>query len=161
MDNLRRNFVAGILLLIGSPIFFCILLLCLSFGVVLPQTIEAEKALRLELESITTPEWVFVEQTESSHDEGGAFAYDSLYSNSSTEEVFHYYDEQLKKRGWVFRKEENFSHLTARYYCKGNFSAEVKDRNWSHYEVALQAGALLGCPLIFDEYFLTAVPFDY
>jgi|CXWL01.1.fsa_nt_gi hypothetical protein len=162
MRNIRKHYTIGLILFFAAPIFWCIALMFVDFAIVTPISAKVEKPLVLELEKLDPPPFPFtIQEIKSSYDEGAAYAYITLYSDSSESEVFNYYDSQLINHRWTFLREERYSHGAERYYCKGNLSANVVNHGWSHYEISFNVGYFYGCPLVIGEYFILALPFDY
>jgi hypothetical protein len=119
-------------LLAGSLVFAASLLIYRSHIAEKNQLAEArQKALEVEFRAMEQPTWSVPTQRDSIYksDHGNIAVY--YKTDRNYREIRAYYDRELEKQGWTFRREKELTTWGRQrgewmaFYCKGQTSAEI------------------------------------
>jgi hypothetical protein len=159
MNERSKSQPLGITLLEFSPLIWFILSILFNQIIGANLTAKAVSIFLGEIENIPDPLFSIVQPPTMLQDATDALVQSKISTRLTEEEIFDYYDRQLKRQKWIFIKEERtpyFPYFGRRNYCKNNFSATISNEQNSQYIVSLSTISVPNkiCPIAMDEFFL-------
>jgi len=140
-----------------SPVIWFVLFFLYSFGILLPRTIKNQEKLEKELSYIVLPPQTSFQPLSVGEKVTFSWVTQDYLTSLKAQEIFDYYDSELTRNGWTFRKAEAVHppdpwrsngfcpYSCNRHYCKDGFEATVDFYDGGSYSLWLRSNEMLPC----------------